>query len=101
MLLAGALTLAGGLGIAAGPAQAQIGTYEDFPYQQGSLFYRPSGNPLSRRAYAPRRTPAPTYYSAPQPAYPSYYMTPGGSYYYYTQPQYQYGYQPGLFRRFP
>jgi len=105
LLLAGALALAGGLGVAA-PARAQRGTYEDFPFQQGSLFYRPGGNPLSRRAYStPRTAPAPSYYTAPrpsyyapprpspayvpQPGYAPYYPAPGGSYY-YPQPQYVY-----------
>ena len=60
-------------------------TYADFPYNQGSLFYRPLGSNASRRggpgyrrSYAPRsyyvpqgRPPVPArpYYSVPAPGY--------------------------------
>lgn len=87
------LTLGGVVFLAAQPAHAQRNTYADFPYNQGSLFYRylpPKKKP--RPVYRPvvRPTPAPpqagyTYTQpnayAPQPRY--YYNPQTNSYYYY------------------
>jgi hypothetical protein len=55
--------------VGADSAFAQAGnTYEDFPFQQGSLFYRPSGRrPPRTTSTAPRTVAAPagtTYYVA-------------------------------------
>src|SRR5215217_1511640 len=85
ILLATYLALGGGFDLAASPAQAQSrprsyvpNTYADFPYNQGSLFYKPLGSnastrrkPPRRRVYvAPARAPRTVYYyPAPSPYY--------------------------------
>lgn len=93
--LAGALGLLGGWALDARPAQAQQNTYADVPFNQGSLFYRPSGARPPATTSVPRRT-APVYNYAPQQGVTYYYPTTGN--YYYPQ-QYQYQYRPrrGLF----
>jgi hypothetical protein len=92
--LATLVTLVGGLWLMARPAQAQgpygRNSYEDFPFNQGSLFYRPlKPKPKPRTATAPRRVLRPSiarppqagyvqpYSSAPQQGY-SYPTYPGG-----------------------
>jgi hypothetical protein len=77
VVLAACLTVAGVLEFGASPAQAQArsrsyvpNTYADFPYNQGSLFYKPLGSnastrrrPAKRRYYvAPPRSRGPVYY---------------------------------------
>ena len=80
MVLAG-LAAVVGLGLSAGQARAQRNTYADFPFNQGSLFYRPSG------AYRPPQ--AATTVMAPAAAPTQYYYTPQGvaptQYYYAPQ----------------
>jgi hypothetical protein len=87
------LALGSGVFLAAEPAQAQRNTYEDFPYNQGSLFYRYlPPRPRTRTVYRPvvRPNPAPprAAYTYPQPytyaPQPNYYYNPQTrSYYYY------------------
>ncbi|MHC5538398.1 hypothetical protein ACYOEI_09230 [Singulisphaera rosea] len=61
-------------------------TYADFPYNQGSLFYRPQGaNAYTRPRSAPRRMAAPRV------------VTPAPGYYYPQAPQYYY-YYPQTYR---
>jgi hypothetical protein len=92
-----ALTVAGGLSLAARPAHAQRNTYADWPYNQGSLFYRYiPPKKTTRTVYRPvaptAPAPAPPAYTYPQPAasttQPRYYYDPQtrGYYYYPTQP---------------
>jgi hypothetical protein len=89
-----ALTVAGGLFLAARPAQAQRNTYADWPYNQGSLFYRYIPPAKPKPVYRPAVRPAParaaTVYAQPgaSTAQPRYYYNPQTrSYYYYpTQP---------------
>lgn len=103
LVVAGSLALAGAVGFGCGSAHAQTpGTYEEAPFQQGSLMYRPSGRPKPPKA-APRRATAPVisgrqagysysqtggyaYYGyAPQPGYV--YAPPAGTYYVQPQPR--------------
>ena len=85
--LAGTLGLLAGWAFGAPPAHAQMNTYADVPFNQGSLFYRPSG------ARPPATTSAPAVVRAPARQY---YAAPGGGTYYapttrtYSYPQYQY-----------
>jgi hypothetical protein len=81
MVLAGLAALVG-LGLSAGPARAQGNTYADFPFNQGSLFYRPSGAyrppQAARTMTAPAAAPT-QYYYAPQGGAPTqYYYAPQG-----------------------
>jgi hypothetical protein len=92
-----ALILSLGLLLAAQPAQAQgpygRNGYDDFPFNQGSLFYRPLKpapkpkprrpvvvNPATRTYTMPPQggtaTAQPPYTAAPQPRYYSYYAAP-------------------------
>lgn len=80
-----AALLGGGLDLTARSVRAQTrsrsyvpNTYADFPYNQGSLFYRPLGaNARTRkRAVSPRPRPLRYYSPAPQ-----------GNFYYYVVPQ--------------
>src|SRR5262249_22924788 len=90
--LAAALTVVGSSLLTAWPALAQgpygRNSYADFPYNQGSLFYRPlkpQPRPkpkVSRPAASAPRTPATTY-TARQP-----YMAPQQPRYYYYYPGY-------------
>ena len=90
------LTLGSGLWFSATPAHAQ-GPYgrngfEDWPYNQGGLFYRPL-KPKPKVRVAPRAVvrPAPQPYQAGTTyAQPRYYYDPQrGTYYYYpTSPVY-------------
>ena len=76
-----ALILVGAAALPTRPARAQ-NTYADVPFNQGSLFYRPSGarppQTTPRRTYtAPRyvyppRYPAATNYYTPRPVRPAY-----------------------------
>lgn len=101
--LAGVLALAGCLGLASSTAHAQPNTYADFPYNQGSLFYR-YGGARAARPSAPRRARVPqsyyrSYGPAPRPPATTY-VPQGGYYYYYPQYQYQPQWsQPRLFGR--
>jgi hypothetical protein len=64
---AGLLAAAGFLFLGADSAFAQYNTYEDVPFNQGSLFYRPSGRRPPRTTSVAPRTVAPattTYYVA-------------------------------------
>jgi len=71
--------LVGSAALTAAPARAQ-NTYADAPFNQGSLFYRPSGarppQTTTRRTYAapryayPPRYPTATTYYAPQTVRP-------------------------------
>jgi hypothetical protein len=80
---AGAIALAALLGLAPGAAQAQTpGTYEEAPFQQGSMMYRPSGRPRPPKAVAPRPFTAPAN-NVPQSGY-TYRQQGGYTYYYYT-----------------
>jgi len=92
----GLLTLLGlscGMILLPSQAWAQRNTYEDFPYNQGSLFYRYlPPKKTTRKVYRPVLRPAPvppqTSYSYPQTntysQAPSYYYNPQTrSYYYY------------------
>src|SRR3954449_9218678 len=89
------LGLSGGMLLLPSQAQAQRNTYEDFPYNQGSLFYRYLPPKQTRgRGYRPAVGPAP----APPPMNyiysnlytygqaPNYYYNPQtrSSYYYPT-----------------
>lgn len=99
--ITGAIALAAALGLAPGSAQAQTpGTYEDAPFQQGSLMYRPGGRPKPPKAVAPRRQVAPAnnvaqggYTYRQQGGYTYYYYTPQSGYRtapagtYYVQPR--------------
>jgi len=101
MALAASTALAGACLMADRPAQAQ-NTYADVPFNQGSLFYRPSGakppTTTTRPSYsAPRRffrrqrgytyaAPAPTYaYPTTAPGYVTAprVVVPTTGYYYY------------------
>jgi hypothetical protein len=73
----------------AGRAQAQ-NTYQDFPFQQGSVFYRPSGAKPPKQVYrAPvnqypvTMAPAASVARVPAARVPvtRYYQTPQGNYY--------------------
>jgi hypothetical protein len=84
-----ALTLAGVMLLATRPAEAQgpygRNSYEDFPFNQGSLFYRPlKPKPKPRVAARPVAPPAMV---APRAGYtyaqPYYYYQNGRYYYYY------------------
>lgn len=97
--LAGMLAAAGCFGLANSDAQAQPNTYADFPYNQGSLFYRYGGHGAAKtkpkRAVAPRRVVTPPasyrgYAPVPQQAVAPYRYTyaPQAGYYYYAPPQY-------------
>lgn len=48
-------------------------TYKDFPFQQGSLFYRPSGAKPPKKVY---RAPAYQYPATTAPVAPAYTQTP-------------------------
>lgn len=65
------------------PSRAQMNTYADVPFNQGSLFYRPSGARPPQTTV--RRTvpaaPAPVYRTAPQRG-ATYYYPSNGTYYY-------------------
>jgi len=87
------LGLSGGMILLPSQVHAQRNTYEDFPYNQGSLFYRYlPPKKTTRKVYRPAVRPAPTpprtTYTYPQ-AYtngqaPTYYYNPQTrSYYYY------------------
>jgi ABC-type transporter lipoprotein component MlaA len=91
LVLGTCLALAGLIEVAGSPAEAQTrsrsyvpNTYADFPYNQGSLFYKPLGSnaatrrkPARRMVYAaPVRAPRTVYY------YPTGYAYPAGTYYY-------------------
>jgi hypothetical protein len=97
-MLFGALGLLGVWAAGARPAHAQMNTYADVPFNQGSLFYRPSGARPPAAASSPRGTRA--------PAYPYGYVPQGGTTYYYPStgtyyyPQYQYVPRRGLFGRY-
>ena len=86
------VALAASLGLPAGPALAQPrsrsyvpNTYADFPYNQGSLFYRPLGSNASRRGGAGyRRSYAPRSYYVPRGGY----TVPPRTYYYVPAPGY-------------
>lgn len=90
-VLAGSIALASVLMFDSGTARAQTpGTYEEAPFQQGSLMYRPSGRPRPSRV-VPRRV-VPPVTSARQSGY-SY--SPGAGYTYYNYaPQRGYVYAP-------
>jgi hypothetical protein len=88
------LTIGGAVFLAARPAQAQRNTYADFPYNQGSLFYRyippskPKPKPVRRPVVRPYTAPPQAGYTyaqpngyAPQRQY--YYNPQTNSYYYY------------------
>src|SRR4051812_5955118 len=86
------LGLSGGLILLSSRAEAQNNTYEDFPYNQGSLFYRYIPKTTKRKVYRPAVRPAPapprTTYTYPQTytygQAPTYYYNPQTrSYYYY------------------
>lgn len=101
---AGTMALLGGWGLGAQSANAQMNTYADVPFNQGSLFYRPSGARPPATTSAPRAAQAPAYqyYAAPGGTtyyYPTTrtYQYPAGTYYY---PQYQYRTRRGLFGLF-
>jgi hypothetical protein len=85
--LASLLVLAGELGLTARSALAQgpygRNGYEDIPFNQGSLFYRPlkPGDPPHRTPSAPRRT------------YRPYSYAPQGNYYYQPAPGWSQPYQ--------
>jgi hypothetical protein len=89
-----ALTLGGAVFFVANPAQAQRNTYADFPYNQGSLFYRPlppKTHKVYRRVIRPAPAPPQTANTYPQPnasaRQPQYYYNPQtNSYYYYPAP---------------
>jgi hypothetical protein len=77
------------------PANAQMNTYADVPFNQGSLFYRPSGaRPPATTSARPAATAPVTQY-APQRGVTYYYPTTGT----YAYPQYQYRQRRGLFGR--
>ena len=111
-VLAGTLAVLGGWVFDSRPAHAQMNTYADVPFNQGSLFYRPSGaRPPATTSYPrPAQAPAYQYNVAPQGATTYYYPTTGTSYYYpqyqypgtgtYYYPQYQYRQRRGLFGLF-
>ncbi|MDR3639253.1 MAG: hypothetical protein P4L84_35960 [Isosphaeraceae bacterium] len=77
------------------PANAQMNTYADVPFNQGSLFYRPSGARPPATTSVPSTTAAPATRYAPQRGVTYYYPTTGTYYY----PQYQYRQRRGLFGR--
>lgn len=52
-------------------------TYKDFPFQQGSLFYRPSGARPPKKVY---RAPAYQYPATTAPIAPAYTQTPATTY---------------------
>src|SRR4051794_2676479 len=91
MACAALAALAGIVDLGATPALAQSrsrsyvpNTYADFPYNQGSLFYRPLGSNASRRGgTVDRRSQAPRYYGAPGG-----YSVPPRTYYYVPAPGY-------------
>jgi hypothetical protein len=94
-LAAAALALAGGMFVSTRPALAQgpygRNSYADFPYNQGSLFYRPlkpapRPKPKVVRPAVPA-TPAPVtggYFSTPRQPY----VAPRQQSYYYYYPAY-------------
>jgi hypothetical protein len=76
IILAGVLALAGVLDLGGGLAQAQSrsrsyvpNTYADFPYNQGSLFYKPLGSNASTRRKPARRRGYVSPPRAPRAAY--------------------------------
>jgi hypothetical protein len=90
MALVGVLALAGLADFMVGTAQAQYrsgsyvpNTYADFPYNQGSLFYRPLGS----NAYTRPRTTTPRRQVLPRVLTPrrQVYQQPTQYYYYYPQ----------------
>jgi hypothetical protein len=84
IVLGGALTFPGQAALAQGPYGGN--TYADFPYNQGSMAYRPV-RPAASRPLTRSVAPAVQYYYHPPTA---------------TQPAGYYSYQPvkrGLFRR--
>lgn len=103
MTMAAILTVGGGLPLATHPAMAQgpygRNSYEDFPFNQGSLFYRPLKPKPKPRVRATPRPFVRTYPSAPPAGYPSaprpYTYGPQPRYYYYPanpgaiRPQYR------------
>lgn len=91
MVLAATMLLAGAAGLGSGSARAQYSTYEDAPFQQGSLFYRPGGRPKPPRVAAPRRVAAPAG-NVPQSGYS--YSQAGGYTYRTNVPQAAYTYAP-------
>jgi hypothetical protein len=100
------LTMAAAFLLQSRPALAQgpygRNSYEDFPYNQGSLFYRPLKPKPKPRVRAPAPAPAPGGYGYVQPytypprrqgytyTYPrTYSYTPQTYYYYPTAPVYR------------
>ena len=91
-----ALAAVAGLALLADRPAAQ-NTYADFPFKQGSLFYRPSGrkppktssSSILRPAVSSVARPAPLDYAtpprtyAPAPVYAPQAVTPTARYYYY------------------
>src|SRR5258708_21129396 len=85
VVLAAFLALGGVLEFGASPAQAQArsrsyvpNTYADWPYNQGSLFYKPLGSNASTRRRVARR---PAYVARPRAPRTVYYY-PAPTYYY-------------------
>jgi hypothetical protein len=88
------LTIGAGLFLAVQPAQAQRNTYEDFPYNQGSLFYRYlPPKKKTRTVYRPvvQPTPAP---ARPAYTYPPQYSGAAPNRYYYNPQTRSYYYYP-------
>src|SRR5689334_18655981 len=89
--LVGSILLAGMVVLQPGTVQAQTpGTYEEAPFQQGSLMYRPSGRPRPPRVTQHRVVPPAT--STRQSGYS--YSQGGGYTYYNYAPQRGYVYAP-------